>query len=54
MLSVIAGAKRAKKDEAGQAQRITRHHAILEAAAKEVEARLQKAIQDRDAEGANQ
>ena len=58
MLSVIAGAKRAKKDEAGQAQRITRHHAILEAAAKEVEARLLKAIQDgfaaRDAEGAHQ
>ena len=58
MLSVIAGAKRAKKDEAGQAQRITRHHAILEAAAKEVEARLLKAIQDgfaaRDVEGARQ
>ena len=55
MLSVIAGAKRAKKDEAGQAQRLTRLHASLEAAAKEVEARLQKAIQDgiaaRDAEG---
>ena len=55
MLSVIAGAKRAQKDEAGQAQRLTRLHASLEAAAKEVEARLQKAIQDgiaaRDAEG---
>ena len=44
--SAISGAKLAKKDEAGQAHRLKKHHAALDAETKEVEKRLLEVTDD--------
>jgi len=44
--TAVSGAKQAKKDDAGQAKRLANHHASLQVAAKECEARLLQAITD--------
>ena len=44
--TAVSGAKQAKKDDAGQAKRLANHHASLQVAAKDCEARLLQAITD--------